>query len=95
MRSLALVAPGSEADDIASLGEHDAIARVLGTLPLDQRAVLVVHFYLDLPIAQAAVVLDIPVGTCKSRLARGLDALRAALEPAHAAGVGPYPEVLR
>jgi RNA polymerase sigma-70 factor (ECF subfamily) len=95
MRSLALATPGSWRDDVSALGEHDAIVRVLGTLPLDQRAVLVVHFYLDLPINQAAVVLGIPVGTCKSRLARGLEALRAALEPVQDAGVGSFPEVLR
>ena len=42
-----------------------------GRLPIDQRAVMVLHFYLDLPLTEAADILDIPVGTAKSRLHRG------------------------
>jgi DNA-directed RNA polymerase specialized sigma24 family protein len=38
---------------------------------------MVLHFYLDLPLPDAAEVLEIPVGTAKSRLHRGLRALRA------------------
>ena len=34
--------------------------------------VMVLHFYLDLPLTEAAEVLGIPVGTAKSRLHRGL-----------------------
>ena len=37
---------------------------------------MVLHFYLDLPLTDAADILDIPVGTAKSRLHRGLEALR-------------------
>ena len=35
-----------------------------------------VHYYLDLPLTKAAEILDIPVGTAKSRLHHGLTALR-------------------
>jgi RNA polymerase sigma-70 factor, ECF subfamily len=63
-------------DPTDALADRDHLSRALATLPIDQRAVLVAHFYLGLPIAHAASVLGIPVGTCKSRLARGLDALR-------------------
>jgi RNA polymerase sigma-70 factor (ECF subfamily) len=40
---------------------------------------MVLHFYLDLPLTEAADVLGIPVGTAKSRLHRGLETLRVAL----------------
>jgi RNA polymerase sigma-70 factor (ECF subfamily) len=40
---------------------------------------MVMHFYLDLPLTEAAEILGIPVGTAKSRLHRGLEELRAAL----------------
>jgi len=75
--------PGA-VDPVGALADRDHLSRALATLPLDQRAVLVAHFYLGLPINHTAAVLGIPVGTCKSRLARGLDALRttvASTEP--------------
>jgi RNA polymerase sigma-70 factor (ECF subfamily) len=49
-------------------------------LTAEQRAVLVVHHYLDMSDGDAAVVLDIPVGTFKSRLSRATAAVRASLE---------------
>jgi RNA polymerase sigma-70 factor (ECF subfamily) len=73
--------PGSEpASDIGFLiVERDRIERQLGRLPIDQRAVIVLHFYLGRPLTEAADILDIPVGTAKSRLHRGLEALRTAM----------------
>ena len=47
---------------------------------MDHRAVVVLHHYLDLPIEQIAAVLELPIGTVKSRLHRALAQLRAALE---------------
>lgn len=68
------------APDLAiSAAERDSIERRLGQLPIDQRAVIVVHFFLDLPLTEAARVLDIPIGTAKSRLHRGLEALRGSM----------------
>ncbi len=69
----------TDRDFTAPLAERDRIARELSRLPVDQRAVMVLHFYLDLPLTDAADVLDIPVGTAKSRLHRGLETLRTAL----------------
>jgi RNA polymerase sigma-70 factor, ECF subfamily len=40
------------------------------------RAVLLLHFREEMKLAEIAAVLDIPVGTVKSRLAFGLTALR-------------------
>jgi RNA polymerase sigma-70 factor, ECF subfamily len=61
--------------------ERDEIERRLGQLPVDQRAVIVVHFFLDLPLTDAARVLEIPVGTAKSRLHRALRSLRITMRP--------------
>lgn len=44
------------------------------------RAVLVLHFQEDRPLAEVAAILEIPLGTVKSRLAYGLSALRGQLE---------------
>jgi RNA polymerase sigma-70 factor (ECF subfamily) len=40
---------------------------------------MVLHFYVDLPLPEVADILDIPVGTAKSRLHRGLEAMRSAM----------------
>lgn len=44
------------------------------------RAVLVLHFREEMPLAHVAAVLEIPIGTVKSRLAFGLKALRKELK---------------
>ena len=59
---------------------RDQLERGFRRLTPEQRAVLVVHHYLGLPDAEAALVLDLAVGTFKSRLHRASAALRAALE---------------
>jgi len=71
----------SPSDFPAQFAERDRIGREIGRLPVDQRTVMVLHFYLDLPLTEAADILDIPVGTAKSRLHRGLEALRGSLTP--------------
>ena len=66
-------------DDITPLFvERDRLERELARLPVEQRAVIVTHFYLGCPISEVAEILGIPVGTTKSRLSRGLEALRDA-----------------
>ncbi len=72
--------PSGEPDAAMMLADRDRLERSLGQLPIDQRAVIVLHFYLGLPLTEAADVLDIPHGTAKSRLHRGLAALRAGID---------------
>jgi RNA polymerase sigma factor (sigma-70 family) len=60
--------------------QRDQIDRGFARLDLDQRAVLVLHHYAGLPLSDVAVTLGIPMGTAKSRLHRGIAAMRAALE---------------
>jgi RNA polymerase sigma-70 factor (ECF subfamily) len=62
-----------------SIEERDRMERELGRLTVDQRAVMVLHFYADLTLQQTADVLEIPVGTAKSRLHYGLRALRESM----------------
>jgi RNA polymerase sigma-70 factor (ECF subfamily) len=76
-----------EAPDVARVGDaqevtavRDQLERAFRRLTPEQRAVLVVHHYLGLPDGDAANVLDIPIGTFKSRLHRASGALRAAIE---------------
>jgi RNA polymerase sigma-70 factor, ECF subfamily len=43
------------------------------------RAVLALHFQEELPLKEVAAILEIPLGTVKSRLAYGLSAIRKQL----------------
>ena len=58
---------------------RDELEEGLRRLPVQQRTLLVLVYYLDLPIAEAADMVGIPLGTAKSRLHRSIDALRAEL----------------
>jgi RNA polymerase sigma factor (sigma-70 family) len=76
----AVIGTGPAASDaLHLLPERDLLERAFRRLSPEQRAVLAVHFYLDLSDAEAAHVLAIPVGTMKSRLNRALSAMRAAM----------------
>jgi RNA polymerase sigma-70 factor (ECF subfamily) len=81
LRAIPDLDPVGDPDLAIDVAERDEIERRLGELPVDQRAVIVVHFFLDLPLTDAARVLDIPVGTAKSRLHRALRSLRTAMRP--------------
>lgn len=56
------------------------VARALAGLGEQHRAVLVLRFHLDWSVEQIAAALGVPAGTVKSRLHRGLAAMRAQLE---------------
>jgi RNA polymerase sigma-70 factor (ECF subfamily) len=57
-----------------------AVRRALGALDPPMRAILILRDMQDLEYQQIAEVLDVPVGTVKSRLFRARAALRAAVE---------------
>jgi RNA polymerase sigma factor (sigma-70 family) len=56
-----------------------AIRQALATLPLAQRAAVVLSFGCGLTHAEAAETLGVPLGTVKSHILRGRDRLRVAL----------------
>ena len=56
------------------------LERAFDRLPAEQRAVLVLQYYMDLGHPQIAEMLGVPLGTVKSRASSGRQALRAALE---------------
>ena len=63
-------------DPAAGIADRDALDQALALLDVDSRAVVVLHYYLGLPISEVAVALRIPSGTVKSRLSRSLTTLR-------------------
>lgn len=60
--------------------EKAAIFRAIQKLSDKQRAVIILRYYLELPYAEIAQVLNIPLGTVKSRLDGSLRTLRRLLE---------------
>jgi RNA polymerase sigma factor (sigma-70 family) len=76
-------------DSTRAVADRDQLERGFQHLSVEHRGVLVVHHYLGLSDAEAATVLDVPLGTYKSRLNRAHITLRAALEAnARVAGIG-------
>jgi RNA polymerase sigma-70 factor (ECF subfamily) len=68
----ALMEPHESAEAPAERGElHRELLAALTTLPVEQRAALVLVDMQGYSVAEAAEVLDVPIGTVKSRCARG------------------------
>jgi RNA polymerase sigma-70 factor (ECF subfamily) len=73
-----------------SVGFEDRVAegadlrRALRRLSPEQREAIVLHYYLDLPLDEAAGIAGVPPGTIKSRINRGLAALRPFFDPVEA-----------
>ncbi|HEY5855246.1 MAG TPA: RNA polymerase sigma factor SigM [Aldersonia sp.] len=65
------VEPRDQHDHIADFELSHVVRSALFSLPPDQRAALVAVFVEGLPVAEAAQRLGVPVGTVKSRCARG------------------------
>ena len=78
------------ADDEENVADRDMLWRAFGRLSVEERAVLVLQYYLDLDQAEIARTLGIPVGTVKSRASHARSALRAALEADARPGVARW-----
>jgi RNA polymerase sigma-70 factor, ECF subfamily len=65
------------------------LEQALAQLPVDQRAAVVLVDVQGLPVEEAASVLGVPVGTVKSRCARGRGKLAASLRELRNPGADP------
>src|SRR4051794_32399996 len=64
---------------LEAVGERDALGSALAGLPEDFRVPVVLRDVGDLDYAEIADVLNVPIGTVKSRIARGRGMLATAL----------------
>lgn len=78
-RRLRLLARTPEPPPTVLPPEIDETWTQLARLPWVQRAVVVLHYYEDLPLTEVAAVLDRPAATVRSDHRRALDRLRKAL----------------
>lgn len=77
---LGMVPDVTDPDSIESIVMEDASKRelleVIGRLPQKHREVIVMHYIQELKISEMAEILNVPEGTCKSRLHKALTLLR-------------------
>jgi RNA polymerase sigma-70 factor (ECF subfamily) len=70
----------SEPDESDHLADRDLLEHAFRRLSTEQRAVVVLHHYVGLPLTEVAATLGIPVGTARSRLHYATRTLRVAVE---------------
>ena len=66
----------SVADFSGGVVDRDLLDRALQALEPDWRAIVVLYYFLGMPLPDVAACLGIPLGTAKSRLHRSLGVLR-------------------
>jgi RNA polymerase sigma-70 factor (ECF subfamily) len=85
--------PGEGVEDAAARHETGReLVALLAELPRMQRAAVVLRHVTDLPVAEIAVILDVPEGTVKSHISRGLAGLRRLRATEPPAPEPPAPE---
>ena len=62
------------------LTEQEVLQQAIGKLTDKQRAVVILRYFWDLPYAEIAQILDVPLGTVKSRIDLALKTLRKVME---------------
>jgi RNA polymerase sigma-70 factor, ECF subfamily len=82
--------PGTLPETAVPAPQEDAIERwrvahLLTRLPADERELLRLRFYDELSQTEIAERLDVPLGTVKSRMVRGLERLRTLIDEEDAA----------
>lgn len=75
-----LAVDGAEDDPAISIADREQLDRAFRTLTTEQRAAIVLQYYRDLTLSEIADVLQVPIGTVRSRLHYAKRALRSAIE---------------
>jgi RNA polymerase sigma-70 factor (ECF subfamily) len=72
-------------DLAGSLADRDLVDSAMRRLDERDRAVIVLHYFLGMPLSDVAASLQIPIGTVKTRLHRALGAMRTEVgaDPEH------------
>ena len=78
-RLVAIDSP-DQTDTLGDVHDRDQLERAFRRLSVEHRAVVVLHYYLDLSIDEIADTLRLPAGTVKSRVHHAMRGLRAALD---------------
>ena len=66
-------------DTVGAIADRDLLDAALAQLDPGHRAVVVLHYYLGMPLPDVAQAVGIPLGTAKSRLHYALGAMRSSV----------------
>lgn len=77
---LRMMAPASVPDPSGAINDREEMGRAFRRLNAEQRAVIVLQYYQDMSLPEIAEVLDVPIGTVRSRAHYAKRILRAAIE---------------
>jgi RNA polymerase sigma-70 factor (ECF subfamily) len=73
------ISPPFVGDETSAVADRDLLERGFRHIRPDQRAIIVLHYYVGMSVSAVAETLDIPQGTAQSRLHRAMSDLRAAI----------------
>jgi RNA polymerase sigma factor (sigma-70 family) len=68
--------PAQLTEDVYAPDLIAQLPALIARVPPASRAVLILHYLHEMPLAEVAAVLDVAQGTVKSRLSYGLNVLR-------------------
>ena len=77
---LLVLDPPDTTDAMSDVHDRDQLDRAFRRLSVEHRAVVVLHYYLDLSISEIAETLGLSPGTVKSRVHHAMRGLRAAID---------------
>jgi RNA polymerase sigma-70 factor (ECF subfamily) len=84
---------GPSTRDITSvIADREVLDHALRGIDPEWRAIVVLHYFMGLPLPEVAATLGIPLGTAKSRLNRSIAAMRATIAIDDLAVQAPLPE---
>ena len=69
----------SSSDFAGGVDDRELLGLALQRLDPRQRAVIVLHYYLGMPLSEVAGVMGIPLGTAQSRLHYALNSMRSSV----------------
>jgi RNA polymerase sigma-70 factor, ECF subfamily len=78
-------------DAASHVAERELLDEALRRLDPEWRAIVVLHYFVGMPLPEVASELGIPLGTAKSRLHRSLGVMRSTLEDADGRDLGTLP----
>lgn len=87
--------PISDAEHVQAVDGHDWVHQALQLLPVEFRLVVLMFYFEEKSYAEIASELEIPMGTVMSRLNRGRQHLKQALEASQSTSQSPLSTSLR